>query len=221
MRWLHLDRPLGHPEFGKIVKCPCQTEADTAKRRAWLMEIDGLKPHEREYRFELLAGRDESQAALNTVAKAVIDRRGMVSLTGAPGTGKSTLLMCAVNAAREVNIPSIYTTMSDLLAYLRSAFNPKRPQARNFDASWNLLLSAEVLAVDELDEFSTTEWATERLMRLIDERWRSMGDRLTLLATNAPLARLPPKVASRLSDGRGAVVEIAGKDMRPLQTWNG
>lgn len=109
--------------------------------------------------------------------------------------------------------------MSDLLAYLRSAFNPDGPQARNFDARWNLLLSAEVLALDELDEFSATEWATERLMRLIDERWRSMGDRLTLLATNAPVSRLPAKVASRLADGRGSVVEMGGRDLRPMQGW--
>ena len=47
-----------------------------------------------------------------------------------------------------------------------------------------------MLALDELDEFRQSDWAMERFHRLIDERWRSMEERLTLLATNANMRML-------------------------------
>ncbi len=88
-----------------------------------------------------------------------------------------------------------------------------------FDARWDLLIRAEVLALDELDEFNTTPWAMERFMRLMDERWRAMDSRLTLCATNSRINALPEKVASRLRDGRAQIVETAGSDQRPYQAW--
>ena len=137
----------------------------------------------------------------------------MVTLSGPTGTGKSTLLICAVNTAREANIPSVYVTVSDLLDYLRAAYNPERRDL-SFDGRWDLLVSAEVLAPDELDEFNSTPWAAERFLRLIDERWCNMQTLLTMLATNSGLSRLPPKVASRLGDGRASVWTLGGEDMR-------
>lgn len=107
-----------------------------------------------------------------------------------------------------MNIPAVYTTLTDLLDYLRSAYDPNRAQALSFDKRWDLLVTAELLALDELDEFSATAWALERFQRLIDERWRNMGQRLTLLASNSRLSAFPPKVASRLNDGHASVVEL-------------
>jgi DNA replication protein DnaC len=207
------------PRFGKAFRCECQSGVDEERRRLRLMAIDGLNAAERELRFEKLLVTDEIFPAVRAVISAVEARRGMVTLTGAPGTGKSTLLICAVNSLREANIPSVYTTTTDLLDYLRSAFHPEHPRAENFEQRWDLLISAKVLALDEVDEFSATSWAMERFLRLIDERWRSMHDRLTLMATNVGLERLPPKVASRMRDGRANVVQIEGRDMRGVKRW--
>jgi DNA replication protein DnaC len=186
-----------------------------------LQQIDGRTDSERSMHFHRLLLHEGNREAVVTVERAISVRRGMVTLNGPLGTGKTTLVTCAVNATREANVPSVYTTMSDLLAYLRSAFDPQHEHSVTCDARWELLLSAEVLAIDELDEFSATPWAMERFMRLIDERWRRMDNRLTLLATNATMQSLPPKIASRLRDGRASVVALAGRDMRPLREWEG
>jgi DNA replication protein DnaC len=136
----------------------------------------------------------------------------MVTLIGKPGVGKSTLMHCAVNAARDANVPAVYSTVTDLLDYLRQAYNPNVEVT--FDARWDTLLRCEVLALDELDEFSTTAWAMERFLRLIDERWRAMDRCLTICATNSRLNLLPPKVTSRLNDVRSHVIEMGGDDLR-------
>lgn len=207
--------PVGHPDFGKAIRCKCRYHADVDKRRAWLLQIDGLTEAERALRFGVLDRRDNG-AAVDAVVAHTAARRGMVTLTGKPGLGKSALLICAVNAAREAGAAAVYTTVTDLLDYLRAAYNPQA-EGPGFDGRWDLLIKADVLALDELDEFNTTPWAMERFMRLIDERWRRMDEGLTLLATNSRINALPGKVASRLRDGRAVVIEMAGPDMRPYQ----
>ncbi len=216
--WVYLDVLMNDPRFGKAFRCRCQEQGDRAKRSQWLREIDGLTAAEREMGFQWLVVTNANRDAVEAVEQATVVRRGMVTLSGPPGTGKSTILICAVNAAREANIPSVYVTMTDLLDYLRAAFNPERRDL-SFEKRWDLLVSAEVLALDELDEFNCTPWAAERFLRLIDERWRNMHTHLTLLATNSSLSRLPPKVASRLHDGRASVWTLRGEDMRRAEGW--
>jgi len=201
----------------RVERCACRRGMDAERRRAYLHRIDGLTPAERALRFETLA-RSLNGAAIAAMERASAMRRGMVTLTGRPGTGKSTLLMCAVNAARDAGVPAVYTTVTDLLDYLRAAYNPANAEL-TFDARWELLVTCEVLALDELDEFSTTPWAMERFQRLMDERWRGIHDRLTLCATNSRINALPDKVASRLRDGRAEVIEMGSTDMRPYQAW--
>lgn len=198
----------------KICKCDCQSEVNDTRRYAYLLSIDGLTPRERNLSFGTL-NRIGNGAAIERVENDTRNRRGFVGLTGKPGTGKTTLLICAVNAARERNVPAVYAVMSDLLDYLRAAYNPANNAELTFDARWDLLLRAEVLAIDELDQFNATPWAMERFLRLIDERWRQMDSRLTLLATNLPASALPDKVHSRLRDGRAAILQTGGPDMRP------
>lgn len=212
------DVDVTHSDFGRALPCPCRFGVNREKYMQRLMRIDGLTEHERAMRFEFLDKRKIAHA-LGRVQQATQDRRGLITLTGKPGLGKSALLICAVNEVREAGVPAVYTTVTDLFDYLKAAFDPKTHDGMSFDSRWDLLIKAEVLALDELDEFNTTPWAMERFLRLIDERWRRMDDRLTLLTTNSRINALPDKVASRLRDGRGEVIEMQGADMRPYQVW--
>lgn len=204
----------GHPP---ITRCKCQSGLDSERRRNYLLRIDGLNSVERSKRFSDLVRSERNGAAIRLVEECVDWRRGIVTLTGKPGVGKSMLLMCAVNQAREANVPAVYTTITDLLDYLRQAYAPNADLS--FDSRWDTLIRCEVLALDEVDEFNTTPWAMERFLRLIDERWRAMDRCLTICATNARVNTLPEKVASRLRDGRAHIVEVEGVDMRQYESW--
>ena len=203
--------------FNQVGPCQCNSEDHRIRRQRQLLAMDGLTPSERDKRFGLLVpGRNAKP--IEAVRSAADARKGLITLSGAPGTGKTTLLICAVNDARERGIPAVYTTVTDLLDYLRKAYDPKQTSL-SFDARWELLSGAEVLALDEMDEFNTTDWAIERFLRLMDERWRAMDRCLTLCATNSGLVNLPDKVGSRLGDGRAEVLEMAGTDMRKHLGW--
>lgn len=209
--------PIRSGRLNKVFRCQCNSEDQRIQRQRKLQGMDGLTAKERDMNFDQLAAGRNTEA-ITAVRMATDSRQGLITLSGAPGRGKTSLLICAVNDARERGIPAVYTTVTDLLDYLRKAYDPKQT-ALSFDARWNLLSRAEVLALDELDEFNTTDWAIERFLRLMDERWRAMDRCLTLCATNTGLVNLPDKVASRLRDGRAEVHEMAGNDMRPLLEW--
>jgi len=196
------------------------TEA-AARRIAFLERIDGLKPAERSMTLTTYRVGRHNRAAVEAVRAGVEKGAGLVTLTGEYGVGKSALLMAAVNESRSKDWTSVYTTVADLLAWLRDAFSPDIGMDRegideSYQRRWQLLTTCQCLALDELTAFSVTPWAAERFERLIDERWRSMGDRLTVCALNGSLdeSSLPGVVLSRLQDRRAKLIQIDGVDMR-------
>lgn len=219
MGWVIPDLPRTHPRFGQAVPCPCRSAQIGQARAARLQRIDGLSESQRAMTFAGLTITDANQLAVRSVRDAARAGRGLITLTGDPGAGKTTLLACAVNALRDSGVAAVYTTATDLLDFLRNAFDPNRSRdeddAGSFDDRWRLLTTAACLAVDELDEFSPTAWARERFLRLVDERWQHIDDRLTLFAANT-LATLEPKVRSRLGDGRALLLHLDEADWRPL-----
>lgn len=210
----------GHPDFGKAISCPCRSQGLMERQYKRLQSIDGLTPDERRVRFAGLVVEPDNTGAYESVQHALARKRGIVTLYGKPGRGKTTLIIAAVNEARERNIPAVYAKVSDVLDYLRSAYDPERAVELSADDRWHLLTTVDVLALDELDQFKTTPWAMEKFLTLIDERWRNIDRTVTLLASNAAVANLPEKVASRLQDRRAHLFHLAGPDMRKFNTWS-
>lgn len=197
----------------KLIFCECKQDRARERKLAYLNRIDGLTARERALSFDTLNRAFGNSEAMDQIAGAVATHRGLVTLTGAPGTGKTTLLICAVNAAKERNLPAVYVTMAELFDHLRAAYAPGADVS--FDERWHLLANVEVLALDEIDAFNTTAWAMERFLTLMDLRWRNMTDVLTLCASNVRIEALPEKVYSRLNDGRAVQIRTVGPDMRP------
>lgn len=221
MKWVYAADRNGeviweHGSYGKrpkTIKCQvCGPGIDSKARAVKLEAIDGLTRRERKRTFLDFAAHPDQQATVSIVSKAEKRGWGQVALRGDPGTGKTHIMHMAVNEARERGRTAVYTTMSDLLQYLRQAYAPD--SQIDFDGRWKLLIEADLLAVDELDDFSSTPWATERFLRLIDERWRRSDTKVTLYALNGDLDALPAKVRSRLDGSESAYMEISGRDMR-------
>lgn len=212
------DVAASHPDFGKAITCGCATHRLGAKRRERLMKLDGLTEEEREYRLSDYEITPQNRDAYNAVTKASAQQRGFILVEGPYGVGKSRLLIGVVNECREDGALAIYASMSEILDYLRDAFNPKRDEA-GYEERWELLVNAPVLVIDELEKFATTPWAMEKFTQLLHSRYRNIARQLTLMATNATLNDLPGDVKSRLGDGRAMVCKVAGVDQRPMNEW--
>lgn len=208
MGYVTYDVPLGHPDFGKLFHCVCTLEKRKAKQQEKLEGLDGLTTLERSHTFDQTQAHPHQTLVRDALLNAFT---GIYVLQGRPGTGKSHFLHCVVNQAKEHGRVAVYATMSDVLDYLRAAFSPKNEEP--FEERWNLLIKCEVLCLDELDEFNVTDWAKERFLRLVDERWRNRDEVLTLFALNGDVNALLPKVASRLVQGR--VLDMRSTDLRP------
>lgn len=193
----------------RTVPCKCREEQVNRNKQARLDKLDGLTELERGHTFATTKVFSHQVEVYGTLAAAY---NGIYVLQSDPGAGKSYFLHCVVNKAKAEGRTAVYSTMPDVLDYLRAAFNPKNEDP--FEERWETLISCEVLALDEFDEFHATEWAQERFLRLIDERWRKRDHLLTVLATNLEIGTLMSKVASRLR--QGTVLTMKHIDMRQV-----
>lgn len=176
-------------------------------------------------------------AGLDAARKAVKEPVGFVTFHGGYGSGKSHLLAGICNELHDKATSSgrgrtvHYTTLAGLLDYLRQAFDPQ--STSSYTARYDRMLRAEVLAIDEVEKVSVTQWADEKLFQLLDDRYRRAAECLTVLATNErlcdrdqagktkrtypilPASRYAGAIMSRLLDGRFLVVDMGNEDVRP------
>lgn len=120
---------------------------------------------------------------------------GWLVLTGLPGTGKTMLMSCLVNAVAHANIRSRYTSQAAMGREFRATYqrNSETSEAALFDHYTRV----PVLLIDELAAAST-EGTDRVLFEVLDQRY---GDgRPTVLATNHPRNRLEDVLGERLFD---------------------
>lgn len=194
-----------------VMPCPeCGVEA----RRALLAKLDGMEPEQRAMTFANYDA-EHNRGAWNVVRWAVKRRRGIVTLWGACGRGKTHLLSAGVNAAVEAGHMAAYVSMPELLKRMREAIDS--PTSRPIIDRYTEL---PVLAVDEfVSEDGLTAWGREQLRLLVDRRYLAARRSVTLLATNVRPADWPDYIRSRLHDNRCSMVEMKGPDMRPRMGW--
>lgn len=102
---------------------------------------------------------------------------------GSVGVGKSHLVMSAIAAALPLR-RARFVTKVDLLSHVIAAFT----EESNERAALAPFLSAEVLAIDDLDKGTVTEFTLKTLWTVID--FRSREERATAFTLNADLSEL-------------------------------
>jgi DNA replication protein DnaC len=137
----------------------------------------------------------------------------MLLLTGQRGLGK-THLACGIlrEVAERYGELGQFWPVIELLDRYRATFDESRAR-ETVEAVDEQLRRCAVLVLDDLGTSKSTEWAEERLFRLVDERYRD--GRPLVVTTNQELLELQPRVVSRLSDaGCSTLVQFTGADRR-------
>jgi DNA replication protein DnaC len=144
------------------------------------------------------ADRRTLENVLRIAADYAAAPRGWLLFMGPYGTGKTHLAAAIGNAYRASGGDVMFSTVPDLLDYLRGSFSPT--STTGFDRRFQAFRQAELLILDDLGTESATPWVKEKILQLINHRY--VARRATVLTTSRPVKELDPRIVNRLKDKR-------------------
>lgn len=208
------------------------TPADALRHR---LERAGVPPRYLGCRFSTFVVRRGTERALEASRAVALNEREGLVLCGPAGTGKTHLVVSIVAERIEQWIASGGSEPIEWTDPAGQAFVSRRPELRvrlvsvpgfldqlrgriRFaDAEDPLpgLVEADLLVLDDLGREKVTDWASERLYVLVNERYNAL--RPTVVTSNYMPAELADRgydaVVSRLVEGASAV-SISAPDYR-------
>lgn len=194
----------------------------------------GVPPRYLGCRFDTFTPRAGTQKAFAAVHDVVAGTRDGLVLCGNPGTGKTHLAVAmladkvgawldawpAESVESEVDGYTVVRRRPELdvrLVSVPAFLDALRARIRFADSPDPLpeLIRADLVVLDDLGREKVTDWASERLYVLVNERYNAL--RPTVVTSNYAPAVLSERgydaVVSRLSEGGPAVV-ITSSDFR-------
>lgn len=215
-KWLSVDVPVGHPDFGKAVACRCQIDISESEREDRLRRYSNLGPLSR-MTFDSADpdGLDSSPenvrlfAAAHRAAREYADDPiGWLALTGPNGCGKTHLAAAIANRRIELGELAFFVHVPDLLDDLRSTYAPS--SEISYSDLFEQVNDAEMLILDGLGVQSPTPWAREKLHQIFNRR--ANAELPTVVTTAEDVRDLDPYIASRLSYPRlSRVLRVSGR----------
>lgn len=152
------------------------------------------------------------QAAQLEITAFVADPRGWLTLVGGYGVGKTRLIYACLNHLADAGIYGRYVMMPELLNELRNALRDD-----DYGERLRRFVEAPLLAIDELDKIRDSEFVDDVLQAIFLARYQQREALSTIIGYNADGAhRLPPFLRSRIHDSRFRLVELGGRDLRPI-----
>lgn len=217
--YLRADVPLDHPDFGKLLPCPCQLTKRAQKRVESLRALSDLDIMT-SMTFETFIPdghglppdkQTNLRWAYEEAHEFAQNPQGWLILKGGYGCGKTHLAAAIANACVEQGQPVLFITVPDLLDHLRAAFSPA--SSTGYDARFEQVRKAPLLILDDLGVESRTPWAQEKLFQIFNYRYNA---RLaTVITTNHELEDIPLQLRSRLVDlDIARIVSMTAPDYR-------
>lgn len=215
-KWLSVDVPVGHPDFGKAVACQCQIDTSESERETRLRRYSNLGPLSR-MTFDsanpdgLGASPENARlfaAAFRAAQEYADDPAGWLALTGPNGCGKTHLAAAIANRRIELGELAFFVHVPDLLDDLRSTYAPS--SEISYSDLFEQVNDAELLILDGLGVQSPTPWALEKLHQIFNRR--ANAELPTVITTAEDIRDLDPYIASRLSYPRlSRVLRVFGR----------
>lgn len=189
--------------FGKAMRCPACI-ARASEPTGEVLERGRVPAKFREKRIEDWRPEDAPQR-VNVLAwlEGWPPRRPLLMLLGDKGTGKTHMAAGIVREAWERHgVRGSFWPVIDLLDRYRATFGEEASES--VAAIDEALSRTPLLVLDDIGTEKATDFASERVFRLVDERYRE--DRPLVVTTNVPLGALEERVRRRFADPESAMV---------------
>lgn len=161
--------------------------------------------------------RHDTVLAYDAVSNLVNNQRGLVTLCGAVGRGKTHLAVATYHAWRNAYaLAPIYLRYADLIERRQQSFGLTGDDATRAQADWKLIRVWPWLIIDDLGVEVDSDWAAMVRYQLVDQRYNDRDTTATLITTNVDPQTLGGRVASRLMsrEENVAFVVMRGADVR-------
>lgn len=215
--FVRADVEIGHPDFGRAVRCSCKSDEDRAAHAKRAQEASNLKGRLLAKTFATFdCSRSPSAREACAILREFSDAPdGWLLLMGNRGTGKTHLLAAVANAlmaAGDARWAPLYVVVPDFLDYLREGYDAEK-LAENASRRMRDARDCPVLLLDDLGVEKRTLWTDEQMYRLLNHRYNEGLP--TVIASNVSLDELEPRIASRMQDSSLVrMVVLAGEDQR-------
>ena len=208
---------------GPVPRCFCAKKVAEAQKL--LVQFSNLPrsvrgpggPHDwREASFDNTRETPGNAEAIHLVkAYTLGNAPPIVMLIGPPGTGKTHLL----EAAGRTLLAQQKSVRYELAASMLDSMRPSSEGSPESDVAVYIL--PQILILDDLGAEKASDWVVDKLMAIIDERYRN--NRRLMIATNATeiemIQRLGPRLADRLYDvNSGKVAHVHIDDLSARQS---
>ncbi|HEU5348953.1 MAG TPA: ATP-binding protein, partial [Ktedonobacterales bacterium] len=192
--WVRRDVSVGHPDFGKPVRCSCREAEDRARHAERAQAASNLKGRLLAKTFATFDCARSPIIAnacqkLRAFAEAPDAEKGWVALIGTRGTGKTHLLAAVANLLISRGESPLYVVVPDFLDYLRAGYDSEKVNQGAAQRMENARCCPALL-LDDLGAEKRSEWTDEQLYRLLNDRYNEGLP--TVVASNVTLDKLEP-----------------------------
>jgi DNA replication protein DnaC len=120
------------------------------------------------------------QAFTRNIERNIAEGKGLW-LMGDVGTGKTTLAMLVSKTALQTGHSVAIYSVPRLLSEIRSSYDAE-PGGRSYEELFRVLVSVDLLHLDDLGAERQTDWVLEQLYSLVNERYEA--ERSVVITTN-------------------------------------
>jgi hypothetical protein len=201
----------------KSLPCPC-CNLDAFLYLLW--SLSGLEQHERLLKPDYIArlpGKDHVARRVHDFLSQIPFLTGLLILFGLYGVGKTGQLKSIVASCIQAGVPALYITAGRLLSRIQATYNSQSPETE--DQILTRINSYQLLALDEVDKISNTDWSRSKLFEIINQRYTRRLQVATLLAMNMDPLQMGAGweyLESRMKDGER--IPMGGCDLRGRHT---
>lgn len=206
--------PHGHPEFGKLQRCECQSGVQAPAQVAMLARLRDDLGHLADCTFSTFNldralsaflwdydgeqySVEQQRASLSRAYTKALDYSAYLSgwlyLFGNYGGGKSHLAAAVANAAAARGVRTTYASVPKLLDFIRAGYKDGTASER-VDA----LSAVELLVLDDLGAEAGKRDTDELLFSLFNHRSRERANLPTVITSNVHPDDLEPRIADRI-----------------------